>query len=156
MDIEALCERLPQTRHGETRTTNGRMTRTKEYMAWEGMRARCLNTREHNYHAYGGRGITICARWLMGFENFLEDMGRAPSTQHSLDRINVDGSYEPSNCRWATKQQQYWNRRNQLMITHDGQTRCLAEWATILGKNYYTLWTRIKARGWSIEDAFTR
>jgi hypothetical protein len=82
---------------------------TPEYLAWQGMRGRCLNPKNFAWKRYGGRGITICARWDR-FENFLADMGRRPSLDHSLDRMNNNGNYEPGNCRWATRAQQNGNR----------------------------------------------
>lgn len=81
------------------------------YQTWTNMKQRCYNTNIRNYKHYGGRGIKVCDRWLESFLNFLEDMGERPSGM-SLDRINNDGNYEPSNCRWATNEQQNKNRRN--------------------------------------------
>jgi hypothetical protein len=75
------------------------------------MKQRCYNPKSNSYHNYGARGIRICDRWLESFNNFLEDMGYRPSPQHSIDRVDNDGNYEPSNCRWATKQLQGMNRR---------------------------------------------
>jgi hypothetical protein len=93
--------------HGES---NSRMT--LEYRAWISMKGRCYNKNHHKYPDYGGRGIRVCARWRTSYENFLEDMGRKPSRNHSLDRFpNNDGNYEPSNCRWATPKQQRANQR---------------------------------------------
>jgi hypothetical protein len=92
---------------GATRKHGEAIARTSEYKTWDSMRHRC----RHKARAdYGGRGIMVCKRWD-SFENFLADMGRRPSKQHSLDRINNDGNYEPDNCRWATKKQQAENRR---------------------------------------------
>lgn len=87
------------------------MSYTKEYHAYRSMLDRCFRENNKKYHLYGGRGITVCDRWKHGFENFFSDMGYATTPKHSLDRINNDGNYEPSNCRWATDSQQNINRR---------------------------------------------
>jgi hypothetical protein len=85
--------------------------RSLEYTAWIAMKARCLNPNYHHYKDYGGRGITICKRWVDSFEAFFADMGPKPSRRHSLDRKNNNGNYNKSNCRWATAKQQASNRR---------------------------------------------
>ena len=85
--------------------------RSPEYSSWISMKSRCANPRNNRYEIYGGRGITICERWLYSFQNFLDDMGLKPSTKYSIDRIDSDGNYEPSNCRWATAKEQRANRR---------------------------------------------
>jgi len=83
---------------------------TQEYRSWTKIFQRCYNPKCKNFHDYGGRGITVCERWLQ-FENFIADMGNKPTPKHSLDRINNDGNYEPGNCRWATHTEQMRNRR---------------------------------------------
>lgn len=98
-----------KTRHG------GRKSHPKEYRAWRGMKGRCKNTNHRHYASYGGRGITVCAAWENDFPGFLKDVGSAPSPKHSLDRINNDGNYEPSNCRWATATQQAQNTRASIV-----------------------------------------
>lgn len=87
-----------------------RQYKSPEYHAWFHMKARCLNPKNQRYAAYGERGISVCEQW-MTFDNFLADMGCRPSPDHSLDRINNDGNYEPGNCRWATRSQQQRNKR---------------------------------------------
>ncbi len=82
-----------------------------EYGAWKGMKRRCYNPKQNWYSLYGGRGIRVCPEWLNDFAQFFADMGVRPSTAHSLDRIDPDGNYEPSNCRWAAKDVQSRNRR---------------------------------------------
>lgn len=97
-----------------TRTANGEASRsrkTPEYQAWLGMSKRCENRKSRSWPHYGGRGITVCDRWRNSYAAFLADVGRRPSSRHSLDRINVNGNYEPDNVRWASSQEQIRNRR---------------------------------------------
>jgi hypothetical protein len=100
-------------RHGDATHKN----RAPEYAAWSRMHNRCKNSNDRKYKDYGGRGITVCERWE-SYENFLIDMGRRPSPKHSLDRIDVNGNYEPSNCRWATAKEQVNNRRKIGMLVN--------------------------------------
>ncbi len=85
-----------------------------EYYSWDGAKSRCFNPRAKKYPLYGGRGITMCERWRNSFEAFFADMGARPTPQHSLDRIDSDGDYEPGNCRWATVLEQRHNRRDYI------------------------------------------
>lgn len=108
---------------------------TREYRAWRGMKDRCNNPNIDSYHNYGGRGITYCERWKR-FSNFFADMGLCPSENHSLDRSNVNGNYEPKNCRWATLKEQNRNKRVNRYIIIGGVTRCVQEWCEIYNIRY--------------------
>ncbi len=124
--------------------------KTDEYKIWCKIKDRCKNK---NDMRYGGRGIAICDRWLNSFENFLEDMDKRPSTLHSIERIDNNGNYEPSNCRWATKKEQARNRRSNVFITYNNETLCINEWAERSSINQMTFWSRIFRYKWSIEKA---
>lgn len=84
---------------------------TLEYNSWLNMKQRCLNKDSQDYHYYGARGITVCDRWKNSFQNFIDDMGKRPNKKLTLDRINNDGNYEPSNCKWSTRSEQTFNQR---------------------------------------------
>jgi hypothetical protein len=103
------------------------------------------------------KGIRVCDRWLGpdGFRNFLADMGKRPSAEHSLDRIDNAGHYEPVNCRWATPLVQQTNRSDNVFVEHGGRRLCIQEWARELGLRANTLQYRI-AKGWPVERAFAR
>lgn len=109
------------------------MHNTPEYFRWLSMKARCTNPENPRYADYGGRGITVCKRWMHSFEAFLSDVGERPTPEHSIDRIDNDRGYEPTNVRWATKQEQANNRRDNVRVTFNGETRTLAGWARLAG-----------------------
>lgn len=117
-----------------------------EYWIWVGIRQRCSNPKDWAWKWYGGRGIRICSRWDDPAV-FLQDMGSRPSPAHSIDRIDSDGDYEPSNCRWATAKDQANNRRNGILI--DGMT--IQEIADALGMTYSGIYGRV-ASGWSPQE----
>jgi hypothetical protein len=136
--------------HGESACAGA----SPEHAAWVAMRARCLRPTAANYDGYGGRGIAICDRWN-DYAVFLSDMGRKPTPAHSLDRIDVNGNYEPANCRWATPRQQANNRRVSVFVTAHGLTMTVAEWARETGLQDATIRQRL-VRGWPPEDALYR
>lgn len=124
------------------------------YSSWEKMISRCLNPNDYRYADYGGRGIEVCERWR-DFVNFFEDMGERPGSEYSLDRIDVDGSYCPENCRWATRKEQQRNRRVNRLVQLDGETVTVTEAAELTGISEDVLRSRLR-RGWDERDALTR
>lgn len=126
-----------------------------EYRTWIGMKLRCLNVNRQDYPRYGGRGISICERWEKSYEQFLADMGRRPTPQYSLDRIDTNGMYEPGNCQWATRSQQSRNRRDRNLVVINGESRLLCDWSSLCGLSVRTLWNRIHVLGWSPEKAIS-
>jgi len=129
------------------------MAGTRSFSVWSKMRARCSNTKAHNWDRYGGRGIKVCDRWSE-FANFFADMGPAPDGM-TLDRIDNNGNYEPGNCRWATKLTQARNRANNVVLEYAGRRMCLSEWAIETGIQLGTLWYRHKA-GWDTPRILTQ
>lgn len=146
----SACRFCRAVTHGNTRGVRV----SPEYVSWNGMMTRCTSENNSEYKNYGGRGIRVCERWQL-FANFLADMGPKPSREHSIDRYpNGDGNYEPGNCRWATPQQQSDNRRTNRLLTLNGETMNITQWARRLGIRACTLHYRI-AHGWSLERALT-
>lgn len=126
---------------------------TSEYRAWINMRSRCDNPNTPGFHNYGGRGIYVCERWY-SFENFLADMGPRPAEKFSVDRIDVNGNYEPSNCRWADSKTQCRNMSVNRIVEFNGKRVTLAEAVEATGVKYNTILYRLK-RGWPMERALT-
>ena len=133
-------------------TTHGK-SGSREQTAYNHMRERCLDPFDKAYHRYGGRGITICDRWLgkEGIVNFLEDMGDCPP-KFELERINNNGNYEPGNCRWASHDEQCRNRRPNIFITMFGKRLCLKDMCNLIGSDYKRVHYRYK-KGWAISWA---
>jgi len=123
--------------------THGK-THSKEYRTWADMRGRVTRKTSARWEQYGARGITCCERWEK-FENFYADMGDKPSPEHSLDRIDPNGNYEPSNCRWATDETQRNNLRRTRLVTYKGRTQSAKLWADEIGVNYQTFLTRLQS-----------
>jgi len=103
------------TKHGDSSHYLPNKKVSTEYFSWESMKARCFNPKNQNFCRYGGRGITVCERWKSSYSDFLKDMGRKPFPSATIDRINNDGNYEPSNCRWASKKEQSANKRQRTI-----------------------------------------
>jgi len=116
----------------------------EEYKIWRAMINRCYKKNNTAYSDYGGRGITVCDRWLNSFESFYADMGKRPSKEYSIERKNVNGNYDTSNCKWATTKEQSRNKRNNVVLTLDGESMCLMDWSIKTGIGHKTLSARIK------------
>jgi len=133
----------------KSQTTHG-LTHTREFHIWNNMLYRCNSVTSKDYHKYGGRGITVCERWSL-FENFLEDMGKAPSEKHTLDRVDNYRGYEPDNCRWATAETQMNNRRDTKKFMLDGLLLSRAQIARRLGLKESDVYYRMKT-GFTVEQ----
>lgn len=140
--------RADTARHGHAR--KGR--HTSEYNTWYEMIRRCTYSKHKRWRDYGGRGIQVCGRWQKSFPSFLSDMGAKPSPVHTIERIDVNGNYEPDNCKWATKQEQSGNQRRSIRVTINSETKCLAEWIRHFGLNQHTVRSRINY-GWPVVEA---
>ena len=141
-----------RTKHGESNT--------RLYNVWSDMKKRCYNTKNVDYKNYGGRGITVCDEW-MDFQNFYEWAiangydETAPRGQCTIDRIDVDGCYEPENCRWVDRYIQMNNKRNNRILTYNGESHTLAEWCEIVNVPYSCLKSRLNKLHWSVEKTLT-
>jgi hypothetical protein len=137
------------TKHGQSKA--GKKTRT--YHIWCLMRQRCYDTNNPAYPDYGGRGITVCDRWLESFENFYEDMGDCPKGM-TIERVDNDDGYYKDNCKWVTRKEQCSNRRSNIWLTLRGERKTMSQWADKLGIKHGTLSYR-HCQGWSDERILT-
>lgn len=143
------CLKLDTTK---ARSTTHGDTGSSEYMSWADMIARCHRPNHKAFANYGGRGIRVCRRWHK-FESFLADMGRRPSRQHSIERVNNDKGYSPDNCVWATRKAQSRNQRTNRTIDTPKGPMLLCEAADVSGISAHTLWKRLN-RKWPIKRLF--
>lgn len=142
------CGCLPsvKVKHGHARKAGRHPT----YAVYRDMITRCTNPNYRDFHMYGGRGISICERWLARYENFLEDMGERPQGM-TIDRWpDKNGNYEPNNCRWATDQEQALNTRRNVFVEHGGRKQTISQWAKELNLDAKKMYDRAKA-GWPPE-----
>ena len=148
------CNCLQKERASLACTKHG-LRNSRIYRIWGGMIQRCINPNIERYDLYGGRGITVCEEWMEDFLNFYNwSMNNGYQDNLTIDRIDVNGNYDPDNCRWITTKQQARNMRTNVYITYNGETHCLSEWAEIIGIKAGTLNYRIR-HGWSVEEALT-
>ena len=142
-------------RYGPKEKKHGEI-KTRLYRIWGNMCNRCSNPRNPAFDRYGGRGITVCDDWK-DYRNF-RDWAEASGYTNSLtiDRIDNDAGYNPSNCRWANDYTQANNKRNNRVITYNGEKKTIAEWARVTGIPYKVLYARLNRYGWTTERAFTQ
>ena len=139
-------ERNPAYKHGHT---TGGFSPT--YHSWASMIQRCTNPKRYGYKHYGGKGVTVCPRWL-SFDSFLEDMGVRPEGL-TLERKDVSGNYEPSNCKWATATEQARNSVQVVWVEINGERKRLVEWCEVLNRSINTVRDRVKYYGMTYEQA---
>lgn len=149
------CGCLNVDRTKEVNTKHG-LTHTRLYNIWRGIRKRCFDPTVPEYQNYGGRGISVCQEWLefINFANWAKANGYKDGL--TIERINNDGNYEPTNCRWIPLAEQARNRRNSHFVSYSGETKTLAEWSNITGINPDTISARLKRYGWPVEKALTQ
>ena len=126
--------------------------RTPEYRSWAHLVERCTNPNNKHYKHYGARGITVCERWHK-FENFYADMGKRPSSKHSIERKNNDEGYSKENCKWATHAEQNSNTSKNIIVNISGENMCLKEACSRANLKYITIYNRIKILKWPIGKA---
>lgn len=144
--------RLPPTR----RARRGTRVKTPTYNSWMAMRVRCFDYTSSSYEDYGARGVIVCRRWATSYDDFLQDMGERPSLDHSLDRIDPRGNYEPGNCRWATVLEQNNNQRDTTYIDVPGEGAVpLGILAARCGVPRQVLRGRLVVNGWELGRAMT-
>ena len=137
------------SKHGKEMLTKHGWYGTRPYKIWCMMKARCTNQNAPNYKLYGGRGITICDEWIDDPKAFCEwAVANGYKDNLTIDRIDTNGNYEPSNCRWVTNIQQQRNKRNNVTLTYNGETKCITEWAEMYGITRSKIYQRIRS-GWS-------
>ncbi len=146
------CGRIEQTK--QKRTTHGQSSK-RIYQTWQNMKERCFNPKRARYKSYGGRGITMCEEWRNDFKAFYDwAMANGYKDNLTIDRIDVNGNYEPKNCRWVPFEYQFYNKTNTRYITYKNQTKSLALWCKELKLDYDKIRDRLSVLHWDIVKAF--
>lgn len=149
------CGCLGKEHRTSSLTTHGHCN-NRLYRTWQNMKGRCYNSHSTRYKDYGGRGITVCDEWLHDFQPFYDwAMANGYDDNLTIDRIDVNGDYEPNNCRWTTSKEQANNTRRNRLITYNGKTQTVQQWADETGISYNALLARINKLNWNIERALT-
>jgi len=143
-----------ETRWVAYQNEDGKHVMKRSYSRYHAMLKRCYKPNDIMYHRYGGRGITVCDRWLGkgGYQRFMDDMGECPSPDHSIDRINNDLGYSKENCRWADRVTQNRNTGRNRILVIDGRSLCLEEWSEASGVSSHRIAARL-ARGWPAKES---
>lgn len=149
------CGCLQKERARKAHTTHGKANE-RITKIWYGIRKRCYNPNSIYYSNYGGRGISMCDEWRSDFQSFYEwAMSHGYEEHLTIDRIDVNGNYCPENCRWITNEEQQNNRRTSHLLTYNGETHSMKDWAQLIGIKYSTLRGRINVYKWDVEKALT-
>lgn len=143
--VKKMVEKI--TKHGHC--IGGKQS--SEYTSYKEMMDRCYNVKSDEYHNYGGRGIFVCDRWKEGFKNFIDDMGLKPSKDYSIERVDNNGIYEPTNCKWADDFEQANNTRRNKFLTFNSKTQTHAQWSRELNIPETTIKSR-RQRGLTVEE----
>lgn len=143
----------PSDEHKSERRISLTVEYKPEYHSWRNMQKRCFDPKNQAYRYYGARGITVCERWK-SFRNFLLDMGRKPHPRFTIERENVDGGYEPSNCKWIARSEQGRNKRNSVFVTYAGRRMLLIDAIDDMGLSRGLVQNRLRA-GWTLAQALS-
>lgn len=127
---------------------------TPTHVAWQGAKGRCFNINDPKYKDYGGRGIAMCDRWANSFDEFLKDMGVRPDGPYSLERNDVNGNYEPGNCRWATMAEQARNKRSNVVLEFNGERKLATDWAKQFGMRDNDFHHRRAKKGMTVAEIY--
>lgn len=153
----STCDKCKAEKQRQRMLTHGE-TKTSLYTTWRGIKSRCYNNKNVSYQSYGARGIKICSEWIDNYEAFRDYVTKLPNYNmkgYSIDRINVDGDYEPGNIRWANTDTQANNKRDNHLMELKGEILTAKQWSNRLGIKYSTIMNRIRM-GWTDEEVLTR
>jgi len=145
------CGCLKNEKARENFRTHG-LGKSSEYSIWISMKQRCYNKNSCGYKNYGGRGISVCDKWVNNYAAFLQDMGARPDSTYSIERRNNDGNYEPENCYWLKRSKQGLNKRNSRRIVLFGEKKCIREWCNLFNLRYGLLEERVIKIKWPIDE----
>lgn len=144
------CSKCKPLKHGHAK----KHAATPEFVTWQNIKRRCDNPNKECFDDYGKRGIRVCDSWINSFKNFLSDMGKKPSSNHSIDRMDNDGDYEPANCRWATLKEQSRNKRNNNFVIINNEKICMQDACKKYNIHHFRVWEIVKSQGKTYQEAF--